>query len=123
MGEGPREHPALAGLDLPELGWPYRTFVVRTPTLLLAAQEGPWSIRGRSPRGKALWLNTEDADPSLRALDAETGEVIAEIPLPGNASGNFMTYEAGGAQYVVIPVGGASQRARLVALRLPGGTE
>jgi quinoprotein glucose dehydrogenase len=123
MGEGPREHPALAGLDLPELGWPYRTFVVRTPTLLLAAQEGPWSIRGRSPRGNALWLNTEDADPSLRALDAETGEVIAEIPLPGNASGNFMTYEAGGAQYVVIPVGGASQRARLVALRLPGGTE
>jgi quinoprotein glucose dehydrogenase len=123
MGEGPRDHPALAGLDLPELGWPYRTFVVRTPTLLLAAQEGPWSMRGPSPRGNALWLNTEDADPSLRALDAETGEVIAEIPLPGNASGNFMTYEAGGAQYVVIPVGGASQRARLVALRLPGGTE
>jgi quinoprotein glucose dehydrogenase len=121
MGEGPREHPALADLDLPELGWPYRTFVVRTPTLLLAAQEGPWSIRGPSPRGNALWLNTEDADPSLRALDAESGEVIAEIPLPGNASGNFMTYEAGGAQYVVIPIGGASQRARLVALRLPPG--
>ena len=123
MGEGPRDHPALAGLDLPELGWPYRTFVVRTPTLLLAAQEGPWSMRGPSPRGNALWLNTEDADPSLRALDSETGEVIAEIPLPGNTSGNFMTYEAGGAQYVVISVGGASQRARLVALRLPGGTE
>lgn len=120
MGDGPRDHPALAGLDLPELGWPYRTFVVRTPTLLLAAQEGPWRIRGPSPRGNAIWFDTEDADPSLRALDAETGEVIAEIPLPGNASGNFMTYEAGGAQYVVIPVGGASQRARLVALRLPG---
>ena len=34
-------------------------------------------------------------------------------------SGNLITYLAGGAQYIAIPIGGASQRAELVALRLP----
>ena len=32
MGKGPKNHPALAGLNLPDLGWPYRTFVVKTPS-------------------------------------------------------------------------------------------
>ncbi len=34
-------------------------------------------------------------------------------------SGNLITYLAGGAPYIAIPIGGASQRAELVALRLP----
>ena len=118
MGEGPRSHPALAGLDLPDLGWPFRTFVVRTPSLLLAAQEGPFTIPGLSPRGNSIYIDTEDKDPSLRALDPKTGAIVGEVPLPGNASGGFVTYEAGGAQYIAIPIGGASQPARLVALRV-----
>lgn len=121
MGRGPRDHPALAGLDLPDLGWPFRTFVVRTPSLLLAAQEGTFSIRGLSPRGNSIYLDTEDVDPTLRALDPATGEIIGEIPLPGNASAGFITYEAGGTQYIAIPIGGASQRARIVALTVPVG--
>jgi len=118
MGKGPKDHRALAGLDLPDLGWPYRTFVLKTPSLLLAAQEGSWSIRGFSPRGNALYINSVDEGPSLRALDPATGAIVGEFPLPGNASGGPMTYEAGGAQYIAIPIGGASQRAGLVALRL-----
>jgi quinoprotein glucose dehydrogenase len=118
MGKGPRDHPALAGLNLPDLGWPYRTFVVKTPSLLLAAQEGPWSLRGFSPRGNAIYITSENEAPSLRALDPATGKVVGEIPLPGNASGSPMVYEAGGAQYIAIPIGGASQRAQLVALKL-----
>ncbi|MFQ5678976.1 MAG: PQQ-binding-like beta-propeller repeat protein [Gemmatimonadota bacterium] len=120
MGKGPRDHPTLAGLDLPDLGWPFRTFEVRTPSLLLAAQEGPFSIRGLSPRGNSIYLDTEDQEPSLRALDPATGEIVGEIPLPGNASAGFLTYEAGGVQYVAIPLGGASQPARIVGLRLRG---
>ena len=47
-GKGPKDHPALAGLNLPDLGWALRTFVLRTPSLLLAAQEGNWQLRGGS---------------------------------------------------------------------------
>lgn len=122
MGKGPVDHPALADLDLPDLGWPFRTFVVRTPSLLLASQEGPFSIRGLSPRGNSIYLDTEDMDPSLRALDPATGEIVGEVPLPGNASGGFVTYEANGTQYIAVPIGGASQRARIVGMRVGGTT-
>ena len=110
MGQGPRNHPALAGLELPELG---------SPSMLLAAQEGPWAIRGVAPAQNAFTISTGNEDPSLLALDPATGNTIASIPLPGNASGSPMTYMAGGQQYIAIPIGGASQKAELVALRLP----
>lgn len=118
MGEGPRNHPALKGLNLPNLGWPFRTFVIKTPSLILAAQEGPWSLKGFSPRGNAIYVSSLEKDPTLRAIDPATGEVVGEIPIPSNASGGLMTYVAGGEQYVVIPFGGASQRAGIVALKL-----
>lgn len=117
-GEGPRDHPALAGLDLPQLGWPSRTFVLRTPSLLFTAQEGPFEITGFSPRGNAMVLETSSRNPSLRAHDPATGELIAEIPLPANASGSPMTYLVNGTQYIAIPIGGTALRAELVTLRL-----
>ena len=119
MGRGPRDHPALADLDLPELGWPFRTFVLRTASLLLATQEGLLVPRGMSPRANAVELTTQNLEPSLRALDPATGEIIAEIPIPGNVSGAPITYLANGQQYIAIPIGGASQKAELIALRLP----
>jgi len=118
MGKGPKDHPALAGLDLADLGWPYRTFLVRTPSLLLAAQEGPFAIPGVTERLNSIWMTTEDLDPSLRALDPATGQIIGSIPLPNNASGGFVTYMAGGVQYIAVPTGGASQPAALVGLKV-----
>ena len=41
-------------------------------------------------------MTSDDLDPSLRALDPATGEIIGSIPLPNNASGGFVTYMAGG---------------------------
>lgn len=118
MGEGPRNHPALKALNLPKLGWPFRTFVIKTPSLILAAQEGQWSLRGLSKNFLGIYINSEDRDPTLRAIDPGTGAVVGEIPIPGNASGGLMTYMAGGEQYVAIPFGGASQHAGIVALKL-----
>ncbi len=118
MGEGPRNHPALKGLNLPNLGWPFRTFVIKTPSLILAAQEGQWSLRGLSKNFLGIYISSEDRDPTLRAIDPGTGAVVGEIPIPGNASGGLMTYMAGGEQYVAIPFGGASQHAGIVALKL-----
>lgn len=130
MGRGPKQHPALIALNLPDLGWPYRTFLLRTASVLLAVQEGDWYLRGGGRKPGAgpgvsakgsLVVQTANVDPSLRVLDPATGNTVAEIPLPANASGAPVTYLADGVQHIAIPIGGASQKARLIALRLPAG--
>ena len=116
VGEGPRDHPLLQDLDLPTLGWPRRSFLLLTPSILFVAQEGKKRIRGLSPLNNAIEAETEIDRPSLRALDPRTGATITEVALPGNATGSPMTYSHGGKQFIVIPIGGASQPAELVAL-------
>ncbi len=54
----------------------------------------------------------------LPRVNPRLGELIAEIPLPANASGSPMTYLVNGTQYIAIPIGGTAQRAELVTLRL-----
>ncbi|MAV36206.1 MAG: pyrroloquinoline quinone-dependent dehydrogenase, partial [Planctomycetaceae bacterium] len=119
MGEGPRRHPALRHLNLPPLGWPNRTFVVRTPSLLLAVQEGPSVQKGFSRSQTAAHFFRWNRDPSLVALDPLSGNRIAKIRLPGNATGAPITYRAQGNQYIAVPIGGCSLRAELIVLRLP----
>jgi hypothetical protein len=59
IGDGPRDHPALQHLKLPQLGWPYRSFVLLTESLLFVAQEGQVTgVRGISPTGNAIDLET-----------------------------------------------------------------
>jgi quinoprotein glucose dehydrogenase len=93
------EHPALKGLDIPPTGRSTRAVTLVTKTLLFAA-EG-WG-----------------GAPVLRAHDKATGEVLAEIPLPGAAGGLPMTYALDGKQYIVISTAG-QRGAELVALTLP----
>jgi quinoprotein glucose dehydrogenase len=93
------EHPALRGLDIPPTGRSTRAVTLVTKTLLFAA-EG--------------WGGT----PALRAHDKATGEVLAEIPLPGAVGAPPMTYAVDGKQYVVVSVAG-ERGAELVALSLP----
>lgn len=106
-GDGPRDHPALKGLNLPKLGVPRRAYLIVTKTLLLSIQEGSS-------------FNTVPAQypPVLRAFDKKTGNLLAEIPVPGHATGSPITYMAGGKQYIAIPTGGNFQPAKLYALSL-----
>ena len=120
VGNGPRNHPALEDLDLPALGWDRRTFPLLTESLLFAAQMGIVADRKVSDRGNAMTYDSESNEAFLRAFDPDTGALLAEIPLPGNATGNPMTYMTGGRQYIAVPIGGASERAELVVLALPG---
>ena len=55
--------------------------------------------------------------PILRAHDKATGEVVAEIALPGAVGGRPMTYMIDGKQYVILSVAGANG-AEIVALTL-----
>ncbi len=119
VGNGPRHHPALTDQDLPVLGWDRRTFPLLTNSLLFAAQMGIVSDRKVSERGNAMTYDSESDEAYLRAFDPDSGELRAEIPLPGNATGNPMTYMVAGKQYIAVPIGGASERAELVVLALP----
>jgi quinoprotein glucose dehydrogenase len=123
VGEGPRNHESIRHLNLPPLGWNRRTHVMLTPSLLFAAQGGGFTDepRGVSARRNASETTLRNDDPALLAFDPADGRQLAKVPLPGNASGAFITYMLDGVQYIVIPVGGASLPAELVALRLPAG--
>ncbi len=104
-GNGPRGHKLLKDLDLPPLGNPNAAGVLVTRTLLFAGD------RGEAESGGASWL---------RAYDKASGATLWETPLPGrHHNAPPMTYLAGGAQWIVIGVGGAAEPARLVAFRLP----
>ncbi len=119
VGDGPKDNPAIQHLNLPRLGWNRRTFVLLTKTLVFGAQQGKASERGVSARGNALEFTTETDRAFLRAFDPDNGDLIAEIPLPGNATGAPITYMSRDKQFVAIPIGGASQPAELVGLKLP----
>ena len=55
----------------------------------------------------------------LRAFDLDTGELVGEIELPGNAYGSPMTYMVDGRQYIAVPMGNSNSAPELVALALP----
>jgi quinoprotein glucose dehydrogenase len=101
-GDTPEEvknHPALQGIEIPRTGKITRAALLVTRTLLFAG-EG-WG-----------------GDPILRAHDKLTGEILAEIELPGAIGGKPMTYMVDGRQYVVVSIGRPGP-AELVALALP----
>jgi quinoprotein glucose dehydrogenase len=110
-GEGPRDHPALKGLNLPELGQPSRDMPLLTKTLLFLAQGDPLMIR--TPPMRPKFGN------KLRAYDKGNGKVLWDLELPAGANGAMMTYLQGGKQYIVVPIGSRTHAAEYVALSLP----
>jgi hypothetical protein len=87
-----------------------------TKSLLLVVQHGRQDPRLAPRRLEARLSNRE---PKLYAYDKKSGRLLAEVPLPVNASGAPMTYMVGGRQYVAFPVGGANIPEELLALSLP----
>ncbi len=120
VGSGPINDSRLKELNLPQLGWPFRMQVLGTQTLLLIAQDGGVASRAYASRGYNIAISSTDIEPSLRAFNYDNGEQIAEIPIPSNARGAMISYLLDGKQYIVIPIGGASKPAELIALALPG---
>jgi quinoprotein glucose dehydrogenase len=124
VGEGPRNHPALAGLDLPRLGWPQRSHPLLTKTLLFVGQEArTWDHFLSLTDGSQIEVTDTESlwrfHPKLYAYDKRTGELRAEIDVPANISGAPMSFLANGKQLIVFPIGGASGDVELVAMGLP----
>lgn len=96
-------NPMLQGVTLPRTGVPTRAGVLATKTLLFVGEGG----------------GAAGASPIFRAHDKATGEILAEIELPANQTGQPFTYEHNGKQYVAMFVGGSGSIAELVVLALP----
>ncbi|MEE2899827.1 MAG: PQQ-binding-like beta-propeller repeat protein, partial [Gemmatimonadota bacterium] len=103
-GRGPRDHPALAGLDLGYLGRGLgsgESFPLLTSTLLFTTVDG----RGSEP-------------PRLYAYDKATGDMVWEFELPAGVHANPMTYMYQGRQYLAVSVGRGRTGEGIVALAL-----
>ena len=111
-GDGPRDHPLLADLDLPPLGIPGRGAPLVTKTLLFVG-EGSDAIPGIRYGDGGGFGNM------FRAFDKATGEVLWEVELEAGATGAPMTYLHEGRQYVVLAIGGTDHAAEFVAFALP----
>ena len=108
-GDGPRNHPALAGLNLPPLGDATPSAVIATKTLLFVTEADKSTPRSPANVGGTMF----------KALDKATGETLWSIDLGAGQNGTPMTYMHDGKQYVVVAVGGTDHPAELVALALP----
>jgi quinoprotein glucose dehydrogenase len=102
-GDGPRDHPALKGLNLPQLGQPGRVGPLVTKSLVFMGDGMTQSPPGAG--GK-----------KFRAFDKSNGKVLWETTLPGETTGVPMTYSWKGKQYIIVPIGGAGHPGEFVAL-------
>lgn len=88
--------------------------------------EDPGPVGGSRPGGPLLTKTLlfvgdggrRSSQPVLRVFDKTNGEVLHELPLPGNPTGTPMTYLYEGKQFIVLAMGFAAE-AKLVALALP----
>ena len=109
-GETPdrvRNHPALAGVEVPRTGRTGPIGTLTTKTLVISG-EGGFFTTPSGARGAML-----------RAYDKATGENVAEVYMPAPQTGTPMTYMLDGRQYVVVAVGGGAVSAQLLAFTLP----
>jgi quinoprotein glucose dehydrogenase len=99
-GDGPRDHPALRELNLPQLG-------------SLEKPGGPLLTK------TLLFLGQGLVSSKFRAFDKRTGETLWEFDLPAKSSAAPITYMLDGKQYIVVAVGGGTERDEYVAFTLP----
>ena len=111
LGNGPRNHPLLQGLDLPPLGnRAMTTSVLVTKSLVFGTM-----TKGRSPE---RWGDEEADRQLLFAFDKADGALLRTFLLDGRSAAAPMTYLHEGRQYVVVATG-SGDTAELVALSLP----
>jgi quinoprotein glucose dehydrogenase len=89
-----------------------------TKTVMVVVQMGYYG----APRLKAgvnrRISDLANLDPHLWVYDKATGEMLAEIPLPANATGSPISYMSGGKQYIVFALGGGPLVEELIAVAL-----
>ncbi|SDK05404.1 MULTISPECIES: PQQ-binding-like beta-propeller repeat protein [Bradyrhizobium] len=110
--------PVLALGIREQLGLPFRNWALLTKTVMIVVQTGYYSAPRFVPGLNLPVRVLHDLDPHLWVYDKASGEMLAEMELPANATGAPMTYLAGGRQFIVFPVGGGTLAEELIAVSL-----
>jgi quinoprotein glucose dehydrogenase len=107
FGNGPRSHPRLAHLNLPELGAGYRGAPLATRSLLFVSMgQGSLGIGRTVPLGNEPLSAPVPPEPQkLMAFDKATGAVLWEASPSGRPIAAPMTYLNRGIQYIVVATG------------------
>jgi len=100
------------------LGLPFRSWALITKTVMIIVQMGYYDPPHFVPELSLPIRNLHNLDPHLWVYDKTSGEMLAEIELPANATGAPITYLAGGKQYIAFPVGGGPLVEELIAVAL-----
>ena len=127
QGPGPKDHPAISHLDLPDLGSSHsgsgavaQGGILVTKTILIDFLPARIA-RPFDPGQDAEEAAEEEPETGghLRALDKATGAVLAEVWVDRHFHGAPMTYWHDGRQYIAVAGGGGREPAELVAMALP----
>jgi quinoprotein glucose dehydrogenase len=100
------------------IGFPGRSWALVTKTVMVVVQMGYYGSPRLSPGGTRQIADLKNFDPHLWVYDKASGDMLAEIALPANATGAPITYMAGGKQYIAFPVGGGPLAEELIAVSL-----
>ena len=109
-GETPdhiRNHPALAGLEIPRTGRPGSLGPMVTKSLVICGEAG-FATTDSGERGAML-----------RAYDKATGEERGAVFMDAPQTGAPMSYMIDGVQYLALAIGGGNHSSEIVAFRLP----
>ena len=119
-GDGPRDHPAIAHLNLGKLGVPGRPSPLLTRSLLFIGEGATNQNRNsRIPPDMPMEIATNSGGPMFRAYDKTNGEVVWEIELPAGTSNAPVSYLHDNKQYLVVAVGDRTHSPELIAFALP----
>jgi len=122
VGNGPRDHPLLKGLNLPPLGDAMDGIsILATKNVLFVTtwrrqrQDGRPLVPGWAPYG-----DPDAGRKVLYAFDKRNGALLRAFDMDGFSAAAPMTYMHNGKQFLVMAVG-ANEDAALMAFGLPGG--
>ena len=118
-GDGPRDNPAIAHLNLGKLGVPGRPSPLLTKTLLFLG-EGQTNQRGggRIPIDMPIEIATNSGGLMFRAYDKATGDILWETELDAGTTGAPISYLHNGKQYIVVTIGDRLHSPEIVAFSL-----
>ena len=108
-GDGPRDHPLIAHLDLPPLGVAGRGAPLVTRTLLFIGEGGD----------PVIGTGADGWGTAFMAYDKATGQVLWSKDLAAGTTSAPMSYMHEGRQYIVVAIGGGDSDGEWVALALP----
>ena len=101
-----------------QTGLPFRSWALLTKTVMIVVQMGYYGPPRNVPGLNLPIRDLHNLDPHLWVYDKTSGEMLAEIELPANATGAPVTYMADGKQYIAFPVGGGPLVEELIAVAL-----